>query len=97
MIIRRAARFGGKIGLNKPFLARVAEKVIEHYSDFYPELVRNQKAILDNITVKKSVSSAQSRVELRSLIHYLIGFPPHLGKFYLANRLSTFTQPMAFH
>jgi len=49
MIIRRAARFGGKIGLNEPFLSKVAEKVIEGYGDFYPELRRNQGAILDDI------------------------------------------------
>jgi len=50
MIIRRAARFGGKINLNEPFLAKVAERVIENYGDFYPELKRNQSAILNNIT-----------------------------------------------
>ena len=50
MIIRRAYRFGGKIGLHEPFLARVAEKVIQNYGDFYPELKRNQKSILISIT-----------------------------------------------
>jgi alanyl-tRNA synthetase len=50
MIIRRAHRFGGKIGLSEPFLATVAEKVILTYSDFYPELKRNQNSIVDSIT-----------------------------------------------
>ncbi len=50
MIIRRAARFGSKIGLEEPFLARVADVVIDHYGDFYPELRRNRKTILDNLT-----------------------------------------------
>jgi alanyl-tRNA synthetase len=50
MIIRRAARFGSKIGLTRPFLAKVAESVIETYGDFYPELVNNRQAILDNLT-----------------------------------------------
>ncbi len=50
MIIRRAARFGGKIGLKQPFMAQVAAKVIEIYGDFYPELVRNRQAILNNLT-----------------------------------------------
>jgi alanyl-tRNA synthetase len=50
MIIRRAARFGGKIGLSQPFLATVAERVIENYGDFYPELVKNRKTILNNLT-----------------------------------------------
>ncbi len=50
MIIRRAARFGGKIGLNEPFLARVAEVVIQQYGGAYPELVRNRTGILETIT-----------------------------------------------
>ena len=50
MIIRRAARFGTKIGLHEPFLAKVAEAVIEQYGGFYPELVKGRGAILDNLT-----------------------------------------------
>ena len=50
MIIRRGARFGGKIGLTKPFLAQVAEQVIAIYGEHYPELVRNRTAILDSLT-----------------------------------------------
>lgn len=50
MIIRRAARFGSKIGLNEPFMARVAQAVIDNYGDAYPELDKNQKSILDNLT-----------------------------------------------
>jgi alanyl-tRNA synthetase len=50
MIIRRAARFGGKIGLEQPFLARVAERVITQYGSFYPELEKARGAILDNLT-----------------------------------------------
>ncbi len=50
MIIRRAARFGTKIGLNEPFLAKVAQAVIDQYGDFYPELRKAQPAILDHLT-----------------------------------------------
>src|SRR5688572_762966 len=50
MIVRRAARFGTKIGLDEPFLAKVAEAVIETYGDFYPELTKSRVAILDNLT-----------------------------------------------
>jgi len=49
MIIRRAYRFGGKIGLNQPFLSKVAEVVINTYGDFYPELKRNRKTILTSV------------------------------------------------
>jgi alanyl-tRNA synthetase len=50
MIIRRAARFGSKLGLNEPFLAKVAEKVIETYGEAYPEVLKNKQTILDNLT-----------------------------------------------
>jgi alanyl-tRNA synthetase len=50
MIIRRGARFGTKIGLTQPFLAKVAEAVIQQYGDFYPELEKNKATILDNLT-----------------------------------------------
>jgi alanyl-tRNA synthetase len=50
MIVRRASRFGTKIGLHEPFLARVAEVVIDNYGEFYPELARNRGAILDSLT-----------------------------------------------
>jgi alanyl-tRNA synthetase len=50
MIVRRASRFGTKIGLNEPFMARVAEVVIREYGDAYPELKRNEETILDLLT-----------------------------------------------
>jgi alanyl-tRNA synthetase len=50
MIIRRAARFGTKLGLHEPFLAKSADAVIAAYSDFYPELLKHRASILDNIT-----------------------------------------------
>lgn len=50
MIIRRAARFGRKIGLVDPFLAKVADTVIEIYGDAYPELVKNRDVIRENLT-----------------------------------------------
>lgn len=50
MIIRRAARFGSKLGLVEPFLARIADLVIENYGEFYPELNRARGIILEDIT-----------------------------------------------
>jgi alanyl-tRNA synthetase len=61
MIIRRASRFGTKLGLNDPFLAKVAESVIEIYGDAYPELVKNSKTILDSLT--REEKKFQSTVE----------------------------------
>ncbi|MBF8281965.1 MAG: alaS [Anaerolineales bacterium] len=50
MVIRRAARFGGKIGFTEPFLARVAEAVVEYYGEAYPELVTHRASILRTLT-----------------------------------------------
>ena len=50
MVIRRAARFGGKIGFTEPFLAPIAETVVEHYSEAYPELAQHRASILRTLT-----------------------------------------------
>lgn len=68
MIIRRAARFGSKLGLDEPFLAQVAEKTIENYGDFYPELKRHRDAILSNLTreeerFRRTVESGLAKLE----------------------------------
>ncbi len=61
MIIRRAARFGSKIGLNEPFLAQIADVVIRDYGSHFSELARNRTAILDSIT--REEKRFQSTVE----------------------------------
>lgn len=50
MIIRRASRFGSYAGFEEPFLAEIAKVVMREYGDFYPEIRRNEKAILRTIT-----------------------------------------------
>ncbi len=50
MILRRAARFGRKIGFEKPFLAEVAEAVIETMGTHFTELVTRRDYILRAIT-----------------------------------------------
>ncbi len=53
MIIRRAARFGRKIGFTEPFLAHVADKVIEIMGDAYPEIVERQDFIKRTLTAEE--------------------------------------------
>src|SRR4030042_5744487 len=50
LIIRRAFRFGGKLGIHEPFLAKVADVAININADFYPEVKRNRKSTLTSIT-----------------------------------------------
>jgi alanyl-tRNA synthetase len=77
MIVRRAARFGSKIGLHQPFLAGVAEAVIDTYGGFYPELLKSRTAILDNLTREeirfaRTVESGTAQLDnlLSSLRYY---------------------------
>jgi alanyl-tRNA synthetase len=50
LVIRRAARFGTKIGFNEPFLAKVADAVIDVMGGHYTELVERADAIKRAIT-----------------------------------------------
>ncbi len=48
-ILRRASRHGVLLGLEKPFVHRVAEKVVEEMSDAYPELLERKSFICERI------------------------------------------------
>lgn len=49
MIIRRAARFGRKIGFTEPFLAEIAKVYIEQMGEAYPELKMRRDHILHTL------------------------------------------------
>ncbi|MCA9934595.1 MAG: alanine--tRNA ligase [Ardenticatenaceae bacterium] len=50
MVIRRAARFGRKIGFTEPFLAHVAGVFIDQMGNAYPELKQRREHILRTLT-----------------------------------------------
>jgi alanyl-tRNA synthetase len=50
MILRRAARFGRKLGFEQPFLAEVAQVVIQTMGPSFPELEARRQFILTTIT-----------------------------------------------
>ncbi len=50
LVIRRAARFGAKLGFNQPFLGQVAQTVIDIMGGHYTELVERAEAIKKTIT-----------------------------------------------
>ncbi|MGD9315439.1 MAG: alanine--tRNA ligase [Anaerolineae bacterium] len=49
LILRRAARFGRKIGFTEPFLGKVAQVVIDTFGDHYEDLRRRREFILNVI------------------------------------------------
>jgi alanyl-tRNA synthetase len=48
-ILRRAARHGALLGLERPFLFAVAEAVIERMGDAFPELVERRAFVTDRV------------------------------------------------
>jgi len=52
-ILRRASLFGRKLGLNDPFLNKMAEVVVSTMSHIYPELMSNQSLITEVIRVEE--------------------------------------------
>jgi alanyl-tRNA synthetase len=50
MILRRAARFGHALGFREPFLAQVAQTIIDGMGDFFTELRARREFILTTIT-----------------------------------------------
>jgi alanyl-tRNA synthetase len=52
-VLRRAVRFGRKLGLDKPFLSELAELAIEQMGDIYPELHQNEQLIIDAIELEE--------------------------------------------
>lgn len=48
-ILRRAVRFGRKLGMQKPFLAEIADQVIAQMEHVYPELGERRRYILATI------------------------------------------------
>jgi len=50
LVIRRAARFGRKMGFNEPFLAHIADTVIDIMGERYGQIVERADAIKKTIT-----------------------------------------------
>jgi alanyl-tRNA synthetase len=53
MLIRRAWRFAHLMGVEEPFLAQVADAVVDLMGDHYPELRRFQEAIRHHISAEE--------------------------------------------
>ena len=53
MLLRRAARFGKRIGFDRPFLGEVAQAVISKMGGHYTDLPAKQAFILDTITAEE--------------------------------------------
>lgn len=52
-LLRRAARHGKLLGINRPFLSEIAETVIEQSKEAYPELSEKRAMILKLVSVEE--------------------------------------------
>ena len=52
-IVRRAVQHGLRIGMEAPFLAGLADAVVEQMGDAYPELVEHRREIADVLTAEE--------------------------------------------
>ena len=48
-IVRRAMRYGQKLGLNEPFMYKLVPTVVHKYKDFYPELTKKEETVMSLI------------------------------------------------
>ena len=53
IVIRRAARFGSKLGFDRPFLAKIAQAVIDNMGEHYNEIVEQADSIKHIITLEE--------------------------------------------
>ncbi|HEY83430.1 MAG TPA: alanine--tRNA ligase [Dehalococcoidia bacterium] len=53
-LLRRAALFGRRLGLDKPFLAEMAKTTIEHMGHVYPEIVQRRDFITKLIELEEA-------------------------------------------
>lgn len=74
LVIRRAARFGQKLGFNGPFMADVADTVIGIMGGHYTGLVDRRETILETITLEEERfhrTMERGVEELEAMLHDL--------------------------
>jgi alanyl-tRNA synthetase len=70
-LLRRAALFGRRLGLEDPFLGKVAQAVMEHMGVIYPELARHRDLVLSVVGQEEERFSATLQKGLDMLEGYL--------------------------
>lgn len=70
-LIRRAMRYGQKLGINHPFMHELVDVVVDHYKDFYPNLEEKRDLVKKMIyaeEVKFQKTLANGEEMLRNLL-----------------------------
>ena len=77
-LIRRAVRHGMKLGIEKAFLAEIAEVVIENFKCAYPELETNAEKVKKELTAEEEkfrVTLKNGEAEFQKLLPNLLKNP----------------------
>lgn len=66
-ILRRAVRYGKKLGLNEPFLYRMVDVVVDKYQDFYSYLVEKKEIVKKIVRIEeenflKTLSTGEKKI-----------------------------------
>ncbi|MBQ6056398.1 MAG: alanine--tRNA ligase [Treponema sp.] len=97
-LIRRAVRHGMKLGIDKSFLADIADTVIENFKIAYPELEQNSARIKKELTAEEEkfrVTLAKGEAEFQKLLPNLLKNPKKVISGKVAFRLyDTFGYPL---
>jgi len=76
-LIRRAIREGHKLGIECRFTHLIAEKVVENYSDAYPELNRNKDRIYEALKNEEEMFEKTLEKGTREFEKLIGKVPPH--------------------
>ena len=77
-LIRRAVRHGMKLGIEKDFLAEIAETVIENFKGPYPELEQNHDKVCKELTAEEAkfrLTLKKGEAEFQKLLPNLMKNP----------------------
>ena len=76
IVIRRAVRFGSKIGFEQPFLAQIADAVIDNMGEHFTEIVDQAESIKRIITLEEERFHRTMERGLNELDEMLVAVPP---------------------
>ncbi|MBE6365996.1 MAG: alanine--tRNA ligase [Lentisphaerae bacterium] len=79
-LIRRAIREGRKIGITTEFASRIAEKVIEQWGEFYPELQNNAEIITSELEREEKQFAAALEHGTKEFQKLIDRVPAHITK-----------------
>ncbi len=97
-LIRRAVRHGMKLGIEKDFMAEIAEVVIANFKNAYPELEENREKVLKELTAEEAKFRAtlkKGEAEFQKMLPNLMKNPKKIISGKVAyNLYETFGYPL---